>query len=427
MGFFKKATDALGGVNPLSIAGDVISGGISLVNEHKNRDLQKATNYQNYKMFKEGNEFNAEQSKLQRDWSAQQAQLSREFDTSERESQQSWQEKMINQQNDYNSPLNQLRMMQAAGLSPASFDGVVSQSASPSGLPSGSSVGVPSGSSAHSLTPPHLTAPRYDFDLASMRLMNAQAGKLEAETKTENGTRPYVIEGSKVSVDFTRSGIEVNESIRAELQSRVDEVSQKIKESNQRILQSESYIDLMQLQGESLRKSLDVFEDEFKAKMRSYDDSHRLADAQIDEISSKIRLNLASAAERYQQAALNHENMLSASYSNFYDGLKLSALSSDKKRMVEFGELMYNSDRDSYQFSISHNASVLQGLRYENQIGKYDSTKKENRMKTGWNHWYNYPLDILEYTGDALSGVFSGSVSFSRSVGSKAPATRFIK
>ena len=119
--------------------------------------------------------------------------------------------------------------------------------------------------------------------------------------------------------------------------------------------------------------------------------------------------------------------MISVSHSNFYDGLKLRALSSDKKRMVEFGELMYNSDKDSYQFSISHNASVLEGLGYENKIGKYDSTKKENRMKTGLNNWWNYPLDVLEYTGDALSGVFSGSVSFSRSVGSKSPAARILK
>lgn len=234
------------------IVGDAINAvgniGSSLINSHS----QKETNKANARINDANNAFNAEQSQLQRDWSAAEADKARSFDTSEREAQQSWQESMIRMQNEWNSPINQLKLMQEAGLNPASFDGIVSSSASPSGVPSGSSVGVPSGSAAHAASAIPMQAPRYDFDIAAARLMNAQATKLNTDTDSEKIRQKYLDALYQGDVDEQNTRIHVN--LQNERLSRRDE--DRLIEETKYLRQQQAALNVTMLNVEAQTKGL---------------------------------------------------------------------------------------------------------------------------------------------------------------------------
>jgi hypothetical protein len=89
---------------------------------------------------------------------------------------QSWQEKMWNMNNQYNTPLAQRKRMEEAGLNPQLMygQGTVGNSSAPPSVPTGSK------------------APQSDFNNAQLALTLAQAKNIEADTANKLATNPLI-------------------------------------------------------------------------------------------------------------------------------------------------------------------------------------------------------------------------------------------
>lgn len=133
----------------------------------------KKTNDMNYKIAKETAQYNAKQARLQREW----------------------QEKMVNESRDYNSP----EAMIARGLNP-----FLQGSAANTGAGSGSS---PSGAVA-SMSPVSMQAVRPDFSSVDAALASfAQAKKAISESNQIDAMTPYMIDKMKGDTNYRQIGI----------------------------------------------------------------------------------------------------------------------------------------------------------------------------------------------------------------------------
>lgn len=125
-----------------------------------------------------------EQAGAQMDWQSKEAEKAREYNTGERIASQNWQQQMMQQQNEYNSPAEQVKRFQSAGLNPALAMGG-------SGL---QSVSAPSGSSSPQSSPMPAQVqgispvPSYSHGTSIVQSLKdfADARKAMAETKTED-------------------------------------------------------------------------------------------------------------------------------------------------------------------------------------------------------------------------------------------------
>lgn len=276
--------DAVGNVVDESIGFLTGDGNVSEWAENTfnpNKNAQKYTD--------KNSAFNAEQAKLQRDWSAEEAEKSRQFDTQEREAQQAWQEKMIQQQNEYNSPLNQVKLMQAAGLSPVNFDGQVSNAASPAGVPSGSSVGVPSGSTAsaapsHSSSPSSILQPM--LEVAQLNLLNKQADAIGDENDRKNDLHPIEIETSKGNCTLIGAKITESEAKSAELRQHVQTLMTQAELMASEVLKNEALTEGVKLDNDG------------KIIIKPHILEHYVAE--INDLNSHSELQLMNAKEVVQ-------------------------------------------------------------------------------------------------------------------------------
>lgn len=102
-------------------------------------------------------DFNAAEAQKSRDFSHDESQLAREWQTAERLSQQQFQseqwEKQFEMQNEYNTPANQSRLLQHAGINPSVYFGghgmVTTNSTGSVSSPSAPSASLPSAAQAH--------------------------------------------------------------------------------------------------------------------------------------------------------------------------------------------------------------------------------------------------------------------------------------
>lgn len=160
-------------IAPLLLGG-IIAAGASLVGNAIGSLSQKKTNQTNADINRENNAFNAEQAQIQRDW----------------------QEKMVDESREYNSP----EAMISRGLNP-----FLSGSAAQTGAGSGSS---PSGAQASAANPISYQAFHPDFSSVGSALASfAQAKKLVSESNQINTVTPYMIEKMKGDTNYKQIGI----------------------------------------------------------------------------------------------------------------------------------------------------------------------------------------------------------------------------
>lgn len=179
----------------------------------------------------------SDENALNRDWQTQQAELARSYNTSEREAVQSWSEKMLNQQNDYNSPVNQALRLRSAGINSSiamGSNGVTNISASPQGSSPGTSPmpsGV-SGISPVSQQPLDLQIPQLMNGVGSFFKNIADAEKTGMDTSILSRTAESIIASAaadaqykQTAADFLKIDKDIKDQIKdAEVASKWQEL-----------------------------------------------------------------------------------------------------------------------------------------------------------------------------------------------------------
>lgn len=194
-----------------------------------------------------GQMFNAWENEASREYDKNKTRWQQEFQLSENEKdrawqsqlqldefnrQSAWQEKMWNAQNEYNSPLQQINRLQAAGINPvaALYGGAAGGSAGNSqSLPSSPN---PSSGSSHSVSSPSsmgygpLGIASLFSSLAQMKKANADAGVSKAEEERIKAKTKPEVEGVLASAERDRATARAQQeqaaltAITAELQSK---------------------------------------------------------------------------------------------------------------------------------------------------------------------------------------------------------------
>lgn len=347
------------GLDDLAAAG-IVSAGASLIGSIINTSSQKDTQNKQLDLAREQMDFNAIEAQKQRKWQTEEAIAARGFDRGERLEQQKWQEYMIDKQNEYNSPSAQLQRLMDAGFSPATFDGNVSDSASPTGVPSGSSVGVPNGASASAPSAPSLTAPRWDYDLAALRLMNAQADAAEQKAGLDktNAQRIKALLDGELKLQDSTWNVLMSEKDKNEKQAslylkEIERIDAEIPLVKGNLDKIRAEIDNLVKAGELTQKEIDSYED-------------RLA-ADLLEVMSRIDLNtksgqyyLASADAASASAALSREQKELVAKQIIHQGLQNGIIAIDlvnaqgtqqsrlQADLAELGKTKIDAEIDSY-------------------------------------------------------------------------------
>ena len=90
-------------------------------------------------------DFNASEAEKARQFNANESELARQYNTAEREAAQEWNLEQWNRENEYNSPVEQMKRMTAAGINPnlaaSSISGGTASSVTTSGASSGAASG----------------------------------------------------------------------------------------------------------------------------------------------------------------------------------------------------------------------------------------------------------------------------------------------
>ena len=203
--------------------------------------MQGVSSYTQYKTSKDiaDSQLSAqsEENQKNRDWQTEQAELARQYNTSEREATQAWSEKMIQEQNEYNSPVQQAQRLRAAGINPSiamGYNGVTSVSASPQSSSPGSSPmpSAVSGISPVSQQPLDLQIPQLMNGVGSFFKNMAEAKKTGVDTDILTKTAQSIIASAaadaqykQTAADFLSIDKDIKEKIKdAEVASKWQEL-----------------------------------------------------------------------------------------------------------------------------------------------------------------------------------------------------------
>lgn len=300
-------------------------------------------------------------------------QIMNKFNMREAQKQRDWQEKMVDESREYNSP----EAMISRGLNP-----FMSGSAAQTGAGSGSS---PSGAQASAVNPIPYQAYRPDFSSVDTALTSfAQAKKLISESNQINAMTPYMIEKLKGDTNYKQIGIgesgywnkqtgrisaELDQSMeRQQLENAVTAAKLSAAQTTQVYLQSDAqavlnrYMDTQQ-QADLFTKSQYLFnlvqqgaltEKQVKTEMQRA--ILISAQSQGQKISNKV-------AEGTADALISATNM--AYYTQYYDSLW------DYKNVNNRKNMQYSKDkaiRDYYKWSAGNAKKDFDSYGLRNSI-----------------------------------------------------------
>lgn len=300
-------------------------------------------------------------------------QTTNKFNMLEAQKQRDWQEKMVDESREYNSP----EAMISRGLNP-----FMSGSAAQTGAGSGSS---PSGSQASAVNPIPYQAYHPDFSSVDTALASfAQAKKLISESNQINAMTPYMIEKMKGDTNYKQIGIgesgywnkqtgrisaELDQSMeRQQLENAVTASKLSAAQTTQVYLQSDAqavlnrYMDAQQ-QSDLFTKSQYLFnlvqqgaltEKQIKTEMQRA--ILVSAQAQGQKISNKV-------AEGTADALISATNM--AYYTQYYDSLW------DYKNVNNRKNMQYSKDksiRDYYKWAAGNAKKDFDSYGLRNSI-----------------------------------------------------------
>lgn len=313
-GVASAAGNVMSAVPGLNILGSAISQGGSFLQGQSAAYEQNKQNQANrqlsWDLQKDAQKFNSNESYLSFLRNQQAQQQAMNFNSIEAEKQRIYEKEMWQKSNDYNSPANQLRLLQEAGYNPNLFNDstAASVNAGAGASASSSPLSAPSASSPMASSP---IMPNPAMVASQIRLANAQASKAESEVKLSNVQSERVKELLKGELSLQNVQISLGNA--DEQLKRVDAIKAlkecekldsdiQLASSSIAKLQSEVNLNLQELknkglQGEKLQIELDNYEKRLQAELyeilsstaKNYA-SVRLSDAEVRHIASQLTL-----------------------------------------------------------------------------------------------------------------------------------------
>lgn len=401
--------DVLGAIaNPI---GAVVSGIAGLGQSVINANSQEATNDMNYKIHQEDNAFNAEQSQLQRNWSANQAVQNRTWQTNERTASEKWQEKMIKQQNKYNSPANQLKMLMDAGVSPATFNGNAT-SASPTGSPTAPSGSMPSASAASAASPIPMQAPKYEFDplsFAQARLLDAQAKSINDSNKRENELQGVHVEQEGVRLALMSDELDnMRPAQRRLMEEQGKALAKQVALWNSEILKNEKNAALLDSQGQLVQKQVDSYAEEFAKRMAE-------SDSRIHLNYSNAKAAVARAAESFAAAELySKQGAVADAQAEFLKTQNQGQIIQNGLDGLEFTyQSKVNGKEAEYRLAILDDELQLVPLNGEAKRQMLETTKARSSYEENMTHYKQWtPYFLIETMSSSLGYPFGAGVNY---------------
>lgn len=379
-------------------ASHLASGLSSIGASHDSNKLNDKSMAFQREMLASQQKFNAEQSALQNDWSANQARLAR-----------NWQEKMVAQENEFNSPKEQIKRMAEAGLNPNLLSGSVAESGTVSSVP------TPSGSPAQGGLPgvPSLSNPV--LDSAQARLADAQARNLDAKTETEEETRKTNVRQGQLNLELGELGKKLSQAQYDNLVAKTKEVDQAVKESEQRIAQSKAYVDLMDKDGQLKQKEIEHYEERIVAELDELESRTNLNIANKKAVGSQIMRNVAEARLANANARLADVNAQVQNDVHILNGVEIQY---QTKYGPVLAQYRWNAERQEYNATIARSKDEATESRIKEE-------KARSRRENDWvgERIWNYGLDRTEELAGALGNIFGASANVSATSG----ATKVMK
>lgn len=279
-------------------------------------DLNDARNWQMYTQ-QQANQFAHDEAQLARDFNSVEAQKNRDFESLEadkaRQQSRQWQLEDWERETAYNSPANQLRLMQEAGINPLLFN----ESVSNQGMPSAISPSSPSGSAASSSpavsSMASLAIPNPSLISAQTRLANAQADKAESDVdvnkETANRIRSLLageLQEQNCRILTSLSDIEVNKATAKKLVAESVKIDAEVVNLQQELLNMQQLLSNLQSQGKLTEKEIEAIDKRLYnetlvalSEVNKNNASARLSEEEIRHIASQI------TTEKIQQGILN--------------------------------------------------------------------------------------------------------------------------
>lgn len=415
-GFLSNVGKAIGnGVSNFVSSGNVFTAGASVLGSLLNKSSQDKANQTNIDLQREQNQFNSDMFDKESAFNAEQADLARQHTTSEREAQQAWQEKMIQQQQLYDSAPEQIKRLRQAGINTAMMNGSLDAggSASPSGAPAGSS-GYPAvaqgiGSSQMAHVNPAM------FDVASVfnnMKMVADAAKSRAEADETNARTPWLVEGDKANVKVLNAKASWTQADEERLRKDTEKINVAIKQMQAELDNAPLIRNLLEMDVKQREIALNHFEERLLEDLNNVKADTKLKLENASEVASKIKLNLANAANSYAQAGLAKANTQLAVDSHILNGVQLRLATENGDELVQFAW-------DEQQ--MKHNISVEE---YWADVASARARASKESKRTGW---FGTAVDYTEIFLGALGSFFGANANFNTSSSTVSAVSKIVK
>ena len=278
MGFFSDIVKGFVNSNPI---GQFANLGVSAINSYFDRQAQR-----------ESNKLNAEQNELNREFNAQEAEKNRQFQSAETEKQNAFnaaqsqlafdrsakfQQEMWNKENEYNTPLAQIKRLEAAGINPNMFGGDNTAGSAGSAVSPAASGSAPSGSAASvgsSIPNQPVSYVNPLLEASQIRLAESQAKLNEANTDESKERAEDIRQLRQGKLDLQNveihCGLATERFTEQQLRNAFKESLKLDKEmqiSEQSLRNMQQELANMKLQGNMTAKELDAFDKRLQSQI----------------------------------------------------------------------------------------------------------------------------------------------------------------
>lgn len=203
-----------------------------------------------------------------------------QFASKEAEKQRQYELMVARMEQEYNSPVNQLKLMQEAGINPAMF-GQGAGSFEPTSIGAGQMAGTPN------MIP--MQAPEIGDSLSKGYLNFAQAKKAEGELKTINQLRDGAVKLQNVEIDLKGAQTSLTKKEEKRISAQIDLLNAQVGEVAQTIENLKSQKDGQEILN-SINRTIDAYtEKEILAKLGLLDAQSKEALARADEVRQNIK------------------------------------------------------------------------------------------------------------------------------------------
>lgn len=318
-------------MDPLTLIGPAVSGVSSIIG-----------NLQSSKNVKRQIEAQQRENALNRQFNASEAQKNRDFQSAQ-----------IASYRDYNTPANQMKSMQDAGLHPMAALGTLG--ATDPGTTSGAQASTSNSISPVGYQPLDMTATSQQ--LASTRLLNAQADKTESEAKN--------LDARTLTEDQIRSGLVTEKNLQVELgklavslqEKEIEYFRYKFQEAEQMIENSKAELQEIVARTANIKSQTISNNIDNAWKSKTFETRVKQESARLGIMESEYKYLVASFSFRLMNLQADTTSKLASAFQASSLGMYMQNkgfLESDEYFSFKGGRLrMLNNENDRLEFDLS--------------------------------------------------------------------------